>query len=73
VALAVALANGPDLLLADEIVGELDSRTAAQVVRVVFEASRHQGLAVLLVTHSRELAARADRQLALLDGRIRQL
>jgi putative ABC transport system ATP-binding protein len=73
VALAVALANAPDLLLADEIVGELDSDTAAQVIDVVFEASEQQGLAVLLVTHSRELAARAQTQLLLADGKVRGL
>lgn len=70
VALAVALANTPDLLLADEIVGELDSETAAQVMDVVFEAAEQQGLAVLLVTHSRELAAQANTRLALLDGTV---
>jgi len=47
VALAVALANEPDLLLADEVVGELDSTTAARVMEVVFDASRERGLAVL--------------------------
>jgi ABC-type lipoprotein export system ATPase subunit len=73
VALAVALANAPDLLLADEIVGELDSETAGQVMDAVFEAADQRGLAVLLVTHSRELAAQADRQLTLVDGRVRQL
>jgi putative ABC transport system ATP-binding protein len=73
VALAVALANAPDLLLADEIVGELDSGTAEQVIGVVFEESERQGLAVLLVTHSRELAATTQTELALVDGEVRRL
>src|SRR3979411_1801671 len=70
VALAVALANDPDLLLADEVVGELDSTTAAHVMEVVFDASRERGLAVLLVTHSLELAARTRNQLQLVDGEV---
>jgi putative ABC transport system ATP-binding protein len=68
VAVAVALANEPDLLLADEPTGELDSATAEQVMGVIFEASRERGLSVLYVTHSGELAARARRRLALTDG-----
>jgi putative ABC transport system ATP-binding protein len=70
VALAVALANEPDLLLADEVVGELDSTTAEQVMDVVFEASSKWGLAVLLVTHSMQLAARTQNQLRLVDGEV---
>jgi putative ABC transport system ATP-binding protein len=73
VALAVALANEPDLLLADEVVGELDSTTAAHVMEVVFDASRQRGLAVLLVTHSLELAARTRYQLRLVDGEVHRL
>ncbi|MDQ6729339.1 MAG: ABC transporter ATP-binding protein [Actinomycetota bacterium] len=73
VTLAVALANEPDLLLADEVVGELDSATAARVMEIVFDASRERGLAVLLVTHSLELAARTGTQLRLVDGEVRHL
>ena len=68
VAVAVALANDPDLLLADEVTGELDSAHAEQVLGVIFEAWRERGLTVLFVTHSRELATRADRRLHLSDG-----
>ncbi len=68
VAVAVALANEPDLLLADEATGELDSATAEQVMGVIFEAWRARGLTVLYVTHSDELAARAQRRLRLSDG-----
>jgi predicted ABC-type transport system involved in lysophospholipase L1 biosynthesis ATPase subunit len=70
VAVAVALANDPDLLLADEVTGELDSAHAEQVLDVIFEARRERGLTVLFVTHSRELAARADHRLRLSDGRV---
>lgn len=68
VAVAVALANDPDLLLADELTGELDSVTAAQVMSLLAKASSDRELTVLLVTHNRELAVRADYRLRLIDG-----
>lgn len=68
VAVAVALANEPDLLLADELTGELDSATAEQVMGVLAEAWRQRHLTILLVTHNPELAARADHRLRLIDG-----
>jgi putative ABC transport system ATP-binding protein len=70
VAVAVALANDPDLLLADELTGELDSATAEQVMNLLTELWRERELTVLLVTHNRELAARADHRLRLVDGLI---
>jgi putative ABC transport system ATP-binding protein len=73
VAVAVALANQPDLLLADEVTGQLDSEHADQVMGVIFDAWRRRGLTVLFVTHSRELAARAERSLVLEDGTVRDL
>lgn len=63
VALAVALANEPAVLLADEMVAQLDSATAGQVVDAVFDAD----MAVLFVTHDIELADRAGQRLALRD------
>jgi putative ABC transport system ATP-binding protein len=68
VAVAVALANDPDLLLADELTGELDSATAEQVMGLLADAWRRRELTVLLVTHNRELAERADHRLRLVDG-----
>ena len=66
VSIAVALANEPTLLLADEVVGQLDSATADHVVDVIFGAE----LAVLFVTHDEALAARGERQLRLVDGSV---
>lgn len=63
VSLAVALANAPALLLADEMVAQLDSDTAAAVVGDVFASD----MAVLFVTHDPALAARADLRLGLQD------
>jgi putative ABC transport system ATP-binding protein len=71
VSVAMALANRPDLLLADEVTGELDSSSAEQVMGVIFDAWRERGLTVLYVTHSSELAARAERRLSLGDGEVR--
>jgi putative ABC transport system ATP-binding protein len=66
VSIAVALANEPTLLLADEVVGQLDRATADHVVDVLFGAD----LAVLFVTHDEALAARGERQLRLVDGSV---
>lgn len=68
VAVAMALANEPALLLADEVTGELDSASAARVMQTIFDASRDHGLAVLYVTHNPELAVRAMHKLRLVDG-----
>lgn len=67
--LAVALANDPDVVLADEPTGELDGDTEQQVLRLLGEhAGRGAGLVV--VTHSSEVARMADRVLALTDGQV---
>jgi putative ABC transport system ATP-binding protein len=66
VSIAVALANEPGLLLADEVVGQLDSATADHVVDVIFGSP----LAVLFVTHDETLAARGERRLRLVDGSV---
>ena len=70
VAVAVALANEPDLLLADEVVGQLDSSTAAYVTELIFTASRERDLAVLYVTHDEQLAREAQHSLRLADRRV---
>jgi predicted ABC-type transport system involved in lysophospholipase L1 biosynthesis ATPase subunit len=70
VAVAVALANEPDLLLADEVVGQLDSTTAADVMEMIFKASRERNLTVLYVTHDEQLASQAHRSLRLSNRRV---
>ena len=69
--LAVALANDPPVILADEPTGELDSVTAARVLDLLRERAG-AGAGVLIVTHSPEVAATADREIRLLDGRVEQ-
>jgi putative ABC transport system ATP-binding protein len=68
VSIAVALANEPDLLLADELTGELDSATANDVMEVIGKATEQRRLTVLLVTHNPEIAERGERRLRLTDG-----
>lgn len=70
VAIARALINSPDLLLADEPTGSLDSANAAQVLDLLGELQRERQLTVLLVTHDAAVAARADRIVHMRDGRL---
>lgn len=72
VALAVSLVNSPDLLLADEVVGQLDSATARVVMSTFRQACREQDLAVLLVTHSPQVAALGGRVVRLTEGRLEE-
>jgi ABC-type lipoprotein export system ATPase subunit len=69
VAVAVALANGPRLLLADEPTGELDSATALEILGVLRSAKEQLGVTVVVVTHDPTVADLADRTVAIRDGR----
>src|SRR5438105_3698765 len=68
-AIAVALANEPKLLLADEPTGELDSVTASEILTLLRTFNREFGLTIILVTHDVALAANVDRTIAIRDGR----
>ena len=68
VAVARALMNKPDVLLADEPSGNLDSENAGMLHDLFFELRDKLGLTVIIVTHNEELAARADRTLRMADG-----
>lgn len=70
VALARALANDPPLLLADEPTGNLDSSNAAKVLDLFADLQKARNLALIVVTHSDEVAALADRVVRMRDGRI---
>ncbi|MEX2527375.1 MAG: ABC transporter ATP-binding protein [Gemmatimonadota bacterium] len=72
VAVARALANRPLVLLADEPSGNLDSRTSLRLHDLLFELRGRDDLALVLVTHNRELADRADRILVLESGVLRK-
>ena len=70
VAIARAVANAPLVLLADEPTGNLDPVTASYVFDALEALVRQSGLAALIATHNHDLAARMDRRVTLLDGRI---
>lgn len=70
VAIARALFGRPSLLLADEPTGNLDSENSREILRLLTEANRQQGVTVVVVTHSDEVAAAADRTVTLADGRL---
>jgi ABC-type multidrug transport system ATPase subunit len=69
VAIAVALANRPDLLLADEPTGEVDSATAQALLDLLRELNQAYGLTTIIVTHDPQIARRVDRVVAIRDGR----
>jgi putative ABC transport system ATP-binding protein len=70
VALARAVAPQPDILLADEPTGNLDTETGAKVIDLLFGLQRRRGATLLLITHDPALARRCDRIIHLADGRI---
>lgn len=68
-AIARALVNNPDLLLADEPTGNLDSKTGEEVISLFENLSKdNPNLTILMITHNRELACRADKTVELVDG-----
>jgi putative ABC transport system ATP-binding protein len=71
VAVARALVNGPAILLADEPTGNLDSRTAVEII-AIFQSLNDRGLTIVLVTHEPDIAQFAGRMLLFKDGRIRK-
>ena len=70
VAIARALVTEPDLLLADEPTGNLDTARGQEVMELLARLNRERGVAIVLVTHEREMAAWASRVLRFRDGRI---
>ncbi len=70
VGLARAMVTAPKLLLADEPTGNLDQETGARVIELMFGLARTRGTSILLITHDPSLAAKADRQLHMNQGRL---
>lgn len=69
VAIAIALANQPKLLLADEPTGSVDTKTASQIMELFNRLNREMGLTIVIVTHDQQLARQVNRVVAIRDGR----
>ena len=70
VAIARGLANAPDVLLADEPTGNLDSKTSAAILDLLLDVHTRDGTTLVIVSHEGSIAERASRLVRLLDGRI---
>jgi putative ABC transport system ATP-binding protein len=70
VAIARALVNNPSILMADEPTGALDSKTGNEVLDLFGQLHRERGITVIVVTHDKDVARRADRVISIKDGRI---
>jgi putative ABC transport system ATP-binding protein len=70
IAIARALINEPDIVLADEPTGQLDSRTSDEIMTIFQRLNRDRGITILVVTHSDEVAKFANRIITFRDGRI---
>ncbi|MEM7197629.1 MAG: ABC transporter ATP-binding protein [Pseudomonadota bacterium] len=73
VALARAFASNPNLILADEPTGNLDTDTGEQVIALLFALSKAQNTTLLLITHDPALAVRCDRVVRMSDGQLSEL
>ena len=70
VAIARALVGNPAVLIADEPTGNLDTRRAGEIRDLLADLNRSRGVAILLVTHSPEMAQIGTRRIVMRDGRI---
>ena len=70
VAIARALVNDPAIILADEPTGNLDSKTSVEIMELFHRLHDEQGLTLIVVTHSPEIAAQCDRAIMIRDGLI---
>jgi putative ABC transport system ATP-binding protein len=70
VAIARALVTNPDVLLADEPTGNLDSQRSREIMDLITSLNRQRGITILMVTHESDVAAHADRIIHFVDGRV---
>ena len=69
-AIARALVNRPRVLLADEPTGNLDAATGAEIIRLLRDLNRQEGLTIIMVTHNMDIVAETDRVVRLANGRV---
>ena len=72
VAIARAIVNKPKLLLADEPTGALDTASGMQVIEIFKELNEKEGMTIVMITHEKEVADHAKRQMVIRDGRLHQ-
>jgi len=70
VAIAIALANRPNLLLADEPTGAVDTKTSGYILDVFRKLNEEKGLSIVIVTHDRNLAKKVNRVVRICDGKV---
>jgi ABC-type lipoprotein export system ATPase subunit len=70
VAIARALANDPEIIIADEPTGELDSKTAQEIISILFDINRKEKTAVIVATHDEKVVKLADTIYAIQDGKL---
>ena len=70
VAIGRALMNAPQVMLADEPTGSLDSRNGAEIIRLLRESHERYGQTLIIVTHDESIALQADRIITIADGRL---
>ena len=72
VAIARAIINEPKFIIADEPTGALDSKTSKDIMDLFVSLNKEKGTTMIMVTHDREVANKADRIIHILDGRVRE-
>ena len=70
VAIARSLANSPSMILADEPTGNLDSKTATEILELLLALNHEQGKTLVLITHDEHVASVANRRIRLKDGKV---
>jgi putative ABC transport system ATP-binding protein len=70
VAIARAMVTDPEVLLADEPTGNLDTKTSREIMELVTSLNRDQGITIIMVTHETDIAAYADRLIRFVDGKV---
>ena len=71
VAIARSLAAEPDIILADEPTGNLDSRTGKEVIETLVRINKESGNTVVIITHDKHIASHAGRVIGIKDGKIK--
>ena len=72
VAIARAIINDPKFIIADEPTGALDSKTSQDIMELFVKLNKEQNTTIIMVTHDREVAEKADRIIHILDGRVQE-